>query len=318
MEPRTHEPAVSRREVLCAGAVAACSALVAGLLGAAQPARAQTVGHVTTSDGVRLHYLEAGAGQPLVLIPGWSQTAAMYQPQLDGLGQYYRVIALDMRGHGESDKPAHGSRMARLALDTHEALVALNLRDVTLAGHSMGCSVIWSYWEHFGSDRLSKLILIDQAPTSIAWPGWTDEEKATAGARLDPTALYDTAIRLSGPEGVKTTEHLITTVFFTKAFPQEQRAWVLAENLKFPRRDAARLLVDHRAQDWRDVIPRITLPTLVVGGRASVFTPKSQEWIGQQIPGARVEIFDAHEGGSHFMWLENPAKFNQIVRAFMG
>jgi pimeloyl-ACP methyl ester carboxylesterase len=55
-------------------------------------------GHVTTSDGVRLHYLEAGAGQPLVLIPGWSQTAAMYQHQLDGLGQYSRVIALDMRG----------------------------------------------------------------------------------------------------------------------------------------------------------------------------------------------------------------------------
>ena len=59
-------------------------------------------GHVTTSDGVRLHYLEAGAGQPLVLIPGWSQTAAIYQHQLDGLGQSYRVIALDMRDHGES------------------------------------------------------------------------------------------------------------------------------------------------------------------------------------------------------------------------
>jgi non-heme chloroperoxidase len=56
----------------------------------------------------------------------------------------------------------------------------------------------------------------------------------------------------------------------------------------------------------------------VFGGRASFFNPKSQEWIGQQIPGARVEIFDEREGGSHFMFLENPAKFNQIVRAFMG
>jgi non-heme chloroperoxidase len=74
------------------------------------------VGHVTTSDGVRLHYLEAGAGQPLVLIPGWSQTAAMYRHQLDGSHQSYRVIALDMRGHGESDKPTHGYRIARLAI----------------------------------------------------------------------------------------------------------------------------------------------------------------------------------------------------------
>jgi len=118
--------------------------------------------------------------------------------------------------------------------------------------------------------------------------------------------------------GGKTTENFITNIFFTTAFPREQRAWVLKENLKFPRRYAARLMVDHGAQDWRDVIPRITLPTLVVGGRASFFTPKSQEWIGWQIPGARVEIFDEHEGGSHFMWLENPTKFNQLVRAFMG
>src|SRR2546429_143531 len=66
MEPRTHEPAVSRREVLCASGTAAVSALVAGLLGTAQPAQAHKVGHVTTSDGVKLHYLGAGAGQTLV------------------------------------------------------------------------------------------------------------------------------------------------------------------------------------------------------------------------------------------------------------
>jgi non-heme chloroperoxidase len=241
----------------------------------------------------------------------------MYQHQLDGLGQSYRVIALDMRGHGESERPTHGYRIARLARDIHDALVALNLRDVTLAGHSMACSVIWSYWEHFGSDRLSQLILIDQAPTATAWPGWTDEEKATAGTIFEPAALYDTAAGLSGPDEIKATENFIMHAFST-AFWQEQRTWVLEENLKLPRRYAARLLVDHCAQDWWDVIPRITIPTLVFGGRASFFNPKSQEWIGQQIPGARVEIFDEREGGSHFMFLENPAKFNQIVRAFMG
>ena len=274
-------------------------------------------GHVTTNDGVRLHYLEAGSGKPLVMIPGWSQTAAMFEHQLDELGQHYRVVALDMRGHGESEKPAHGYRIARLAMDTHDALVALDLRDITLAGHSMGCSVIWSYWDHFGSDRLSKLILIDQAPTVTAWPGWTDEEKATAGTVGEPTSVYDGPAKLIGSDGAKSTEDFIMNVF-TKTFPQGQRTWALEENRKLPRRYAARLAVDNKVQDWRDVIPRINIPTLVVGGRASFFTPKSQEWIGTQIPGAQVEIFDEHEGGSHFMFLENPAKFNQIVRAFMG
>ncbi len=50
---------------------------------------------------------------------------------------------------------------------------------------------------------------------------------------------------------------------------------------------------------------------------ASFYNPRLHEWIGQQIPGERVEIIDEHEGGSHFRFLENPAQFNQIVREFM-
>lgn len=86
----------------------------------------------------------------MVLVPGWSQTAAMFQAQLDGLAPHYRVLTLDMRGHGESDKPEHGYRIARLAKDLHDALVALDLHEVNLAGHSMGCAVIWSYWDQLG------------------------------------------------------------------------------------------------------------------------------------------------------------------------
>ena len=271
-----------------------------------------TASHLITSDGVRLSYLEAGSGKPLVMIPGWSQTAAMYQPQFDGLSQSYRLIALDMRGHGESEKPAHGYRIARLAVDTHDALVALDLRDVVLAGHSMGCSVIYSYWEHFGSDRLSKLILVDQTPALTAWPGWTAEEKATMCAD-DSSAMFDWPAQLVGSDGVKTTEEFIARQL--KAFPPEVRAWALEENLKFPRPYAARLVVDHLAQDWRDVVSRINIPTLVVGGWSNA---KSQEWIGAHIPQSRVEIFDEAEGGSHFMFMENPLKFNQVVREFMG
>ena len=269
-------------------------------------------GHITTSDGVRLSYLEAGSGKPLVLLPGWSQTAAMYGPQLDALSQHYRVIALDLRGHGESDKPAHGYRIARLAVDTHEALAALDLQDVVLAGHSMGCSVIYSYWEHFGADRLSKLILIDQTPALTVGPGWTAEEKAALCAD-EPAELFDWAAALVSAQGVKTTEAFIARQL--RALTPEQRAWALEENLKFPRRHAARLVVDHCTQDWRDVVPRINIPTLVVGSWSN---RASQEWIGAHMPQARVEIFAESEGGSHFMFLENPVKFNQLVREFIG
>jgi pimeloyl-ACP methyl ester carboxylesterase len=274
-------------------------------------------GHVRTSDGVTLHYLEAGSGPPLVLIPGWSQTAAMFQPQLKGLTDSCRILALDMRGHGKSEKPEYGYRIARLAKDLHEALVALDLEDVNLAGHSMGCAVIWSYWDQFGDDRLKRLILIDQPSKLLRWPHWTDTEWANAGSRLDATALMDFIAQLIGPEGIQVSKDYISSSFFTPTVSPNTVEWVINENLQFPRHLAARLLVDLYAQDWRDVLPRITLPTLVVGGEASLFNPQSQRWNANQIPQARLEMFAAEEGGSHFMWLENPQHFNALLREFI-
>ena len=276
-----------------------------------------TEGYFTTNDGTRLHYIAAGSGKPLVMIPGWSQTAAQFRDQIAGLSDRYRVIAIDMRGHGESDKPNHGYRIQRLSEDVHEFLTANGLTNVTIAGHSMGCSVIWAYWEQYGRDRLAKLILIDQMPMITANPAWSDKEKEDAGAILDKESLYSVTNALAGPEGVKTTEGFITGMF-TKQYPREEVAWVIQRNLKMPREYAARLLYDHATNDWRDVIPLIDIPTLVVGGKASLVGWKSQVWIGSQIPGARVEIFEENEGGNHFMFMENPEKFNRIVKEFMG
>jgi pimeloyl-ACP methyl ester carboxylesterase len=299
-------------QLLCALAVATSSLVVQAAGGVATKE-----GFFVTNDGVRLHYIEAGSGKPLVMIPGWSQTAAQFKYQIEGLSDSYRVIAIDMRGHGESDKPNHGYRIHRLSKDVYEFLAGNNLTNVTLAGHSMGCSVIWGYWELFGKERLSKLILVDQMPMITANPIWSAKEKEDAGAILDKETLFSTPNSLAGPEGVKTTEGFVGGMF-TKQYPQEQVTWVIKQNLKFPRQYAAQLLFDHATNDWRDVIPLIDIPTLVVGGKASLVGWKSQVWIGDQIPGSRVEIFEEGEGGNHFMFMENPEKFNRIVKEFMG
>ncbi len=304
-----------------AGVKTALSFLSLFLLGACQtmPAgttAAQKDGYFTTSDNVRLHYIEAGKGKPLVLIPGWSQTAAQFKHQMSDLSADYRVIAIDMRGHGESDKPNHGYRIHRLSADVHEFLVAKGLRDVTIGGHSMGCSVIWGYWELYGSDRLSKILLIDQMPMITANPIWPAQEKEDAGAIFTPVSLYETINALAGPDGVKTTEGFITGMY-TPRYARDELAWVIRQNLKMPRQHAADLLFDHATNDWRDIIKRINIPTLVVGGKTSLVGWKSQEWIARQIPGARVEIFEESEGGNHFMFMENPEKFNRLVRNFI-
>jgi len=105
-----------------------------------------TAGEVITSDGVTLRYLEQGTGPALLMIPGWSQTAAQFKHQIEGLSGRYRVIALDMRGHGDSDKPGHGYRISRFAKDLHDALAALGLTEINLLAHSLGCAWCGAIW----------------------------------------------------------------------------------------------------------------------------------------------------------------------------
>ena len=82
-------------------------------------------------------------------------------------------------------------------------------------------------------------------------------------------------------------------------------------------------MIDHATQDWRDVIrdivPALGLPVLVFGGElATIFPSESAAWIAAQIPGATLSIFSAAEHGSHFMFWENPQKFNAELRRFLG
>jgi pimeloyl-ACP methyl ester carboxylesterase len=277
----------------------------------------QGMAEFTTQDGVTLRYLEAGSGPTLLMLHGWSQGAALFKHQIEDLSQKYRVIALDMRGHGQSEKPQHGYRISRLAADLQEFITSLDLQSVNLLGHSMGCAVIWSHWELFAGQQVSRIVLVDEPPVVVASPGWSDEQRWTAGGMMEPNDLYRFADRLAGPEGVDTTREMIFSMV-TSAVPETDKEWLLAVNLQFPRASAARLLVNNATQDWRDTIPRISVPTLIVSGRASQVPWQSQQWIHEQIAGSRLEIFEEADGGSHFMFLEAPDKFNALVADFLG
>ena len=187
---------------------------------------------------------------------------------------------------------------------------ALDLDEVNILGHSMGSSVIWNYYDMYGPERLSKLLLIDQMPMITSNPAWSEQERIDSGAIFNPQSLYETINALAGPDGVETTKGFIGGML-TKSAPQEEKDWIIERNLTMPRQYAATLLYNHSTQDWRDLIPRLELPTLVVGGRVSTVPWQSQEWIAKQIPGARLEIFEEEDGGNHFMFIEGHEKFNR-------
>jgi pimeloyl-ACP methyl ester carboxylesterase len=104
---------------------------------------------------------------------------------------------------------------------------------------------------------------------------------------------------------------------FSERVPEETLTWVSEQNLKMSREASNDMLLEHSVNDWRDVLQRVALPTLVIGGERSIFSAESQRWIASQNKNARVEIVGGDDGGSHFMFMESPKLFNEIVLDFV-
>jgi non-heme chloroperoxidase len=139
--------------------------LVAGALAIPFKARANVHdGFFVTSDGVRLHYLEAGppAGRTIVLVPGWTMPAWIWAPQIAAFSREYHVIAFDPRGQGESDVPARGYTPERRGQDIAELIARLRA-PVLLVGWSLGVLDSLAYLHLHGDAAIAGLVLVDNS-----------------------------------------------------------------------------------------------------------------------------------------------------------
>ena len=273
-------------------------------------------GWVDVADGVTLHTLEAGAGPPLVMLPGWSQTAEMFREQLAGLSGSRRVIAVDHRGHGRSPAPAGGYRVHRLAADLVQLLRCLELDRVDLLAHSMGASVAYAYLDLFGPERISSLVLVDEMPRALREPGWTDEQAEEAGSTMDSAGLFEFLAGLRAADGERLRVDFLHDVTSDGIEP-ELLDWMAEQNAAFPRNQAAELIFNNAVQDWRDLIPGIRPPTLVVSGDSVNVPQRSQRWIHERIAGSELVLIRSRDGGTHFPFLESPGEFNERVSGFL-
>jgi len=273
--------------------------------------------HLMLPDGVRLGVQDAGRGPPLLMLHGWAQSAAMFRYQIEAFSAVTRVIAPDLRGHGLSDKPDYGYRIASLARDVNDLLDQLGVECADMLGWSMGASVLWSFIDLFGSRRIRKLVLVDEPACVVQVPGMSAAEIADAGAIVDLAGLQGLIAGLLGPESLAVRRAFLDGMLSRHA-TEETRQWLMNESLQMSPAHAAALLLDHATQDWRDLIPRIDVPTLVVGGESSHVNPQSQKWIASRIRSAKLAIIAAADRGSHFPFIENPSLFNRLVGEFLG
>ena len=117
----------------------------------------------TTSDGVRLHYIEQGSGRTIVLVPGWTMPAWIFQVQIADFARSYHVVALDPRGQGDSEVAAAGYEPYRRGQDIAELIGHVAARPVLLVGWSLGVLDALAYVHEHGAGQLAGLVLVDNS-----------------------------------------------------------------------------------------------------------------------------------------------------------
>src|SRR5260221_7054793 len=111
-------------------------------------------------NGVRLHYLVAGKGDPVVLLHGYAQTSHMWLPLISKLADKHTVIAPDLRGFGQSSAPSGGYAKAAMAQDIHALVKSLNYDRIRLVGHDIGLMVAYGYAAQYPNE-VDRLVLME-------------------------------------------------------------------------------------------------------------------------------------------------------------
>ena len=314
------ESAVTRREALRSAVGVGVLLAAGGCTGAggdaSRPSSSRTrpsQGTVTASDGAGLHYVDTGGDGPvLMLVPGWSTSLRWWHKQLDGLADGHRVISMDPRGHGDSEKVEHGHRLARHAADIDDMLRARGVSEVTLVGWSLAANVLLSYNELFHGDRVARMVYIEASPYAknqpdipLEQPGW-DLGYAPVEA--------ETAFIASYRDNPRSVVGEVVDLLFAEPPSAKTRAWMVEDMLKTPAATAVQIEWDFYNADWRAVVPNVQMPMLVVNGRRSQLYPvRAGEWLADHLPKGRQVVFD-HSG--HAPFLEQPTEFNRVLAGF--
>ncbi len=156
-------------------AVAAAFAAILVFCGAILPASAQKAppvqSRIAEVNGIKMSYLIAGKGSPVILLHGYAQTSHMWRPLIAELATTHTVIAPDLRGFGQSAKPEKGYDKKTMAQDVHALVRSLGYQKVGVAGHDIGLMVAYAYAAQY-PDEVDRLALMDAFLPGVG--NWTD------------------------------------------------------------------------------------------------------------------------------------------------
>jgi pimeloyl-ACP methyl ester carboxylesterase len=272
----------------------------------------------TTNDGVKLAYWEAGSGEPLIFIPGWSASGAEFINIMYLLSQNYHIFVLDPRNQGLSAKVNYGMRISRYAMDVKEFGAHLGLQSADYLGWSMGASVLWNYIDLFGSRDIRKAIFVDEPVSIYAHADWTEQERLnTGGMTTSPERMIAAFTQGTPAHGLIADMSLFERYVAMDSPFYENSEKFSREFIKNDPQALSLILFNHINNDWRDVIEhKIDIPVAIFTGDYSANVP-SQRWIESVIPDARLYVYTKEEQGDHFLMFKNPFRFIKDLTGFL-
>jgi non-heme chloroperoxidase len=263
---------------------------------------------ITGGGGVQLHLVETGnvKGRPILFIHGFSQCWLTWTRQLNSdLAEDYRLVALNMRGHGHSDKPREGYADSRLWADDVNAVIkALGLEQPVLCGWSYGPLVILDYIRHYSEDGIGGIHFVG-AITKLG----TDEAMSVLSPEV--INLVPGFFATETETSVCSLEALVR-MFFMQEPSDEDLYLMLGYNLSVP--PYVRQTLFSRSLTNDDLLPTIRKPVLIThSAKDRVVKPAVVDQHKASMAHAQLHLTTKAE---HAAFWEDAAGFNQRLRAF--
>jgi len=270
------------------------------------------MGTITTNDGTEIYYKDWGEGPPITLSHGWPLSADAWDGQMLFLAQHgFRVIAHDRRGHGRSSQTSSGNDMNTYADDLAALIEALDLRDVTVVGHSTGGGEVARYIGRHGTARVVRAVLISAVPPHLA-PTEADPEGLPlelfdgllAGMYSDRSQFYrDLASQFYGANRPGST--------VSQGVLDEFWTWSMQSGLKNSY-ECVKALAE---TDFTEDLERFDVPTLLIHGEDDQVVP-----VGNSMRSARIiknakDIY--YPGAPHGLTATHQDQVNADLLAFL-
>lgn len=261
-------------------------------------------------DGCRIHFTDTGTGFPLLFVHGWAMSSRVWQFQSEELSSGYRVVSVDLRGHGLSEPPrAAPLSLADMAADLLSLFDHLGLDHAVLVGWSLGSQVVLRSFSSL-RERLAAVVLVGATPRFTSCDGYDHG--------LPAKEVSGMALRLKR-DYTGTMGEFFRNMFAVGELSREQNQRIGREVVIPGRQPAPGIALQGleilAGTDLRDILPGIDRPVLLLHGSEDTICPCSvYRYLSGCIPGAVGELFN---GCGHAPFLSRPEQFNNALSLFL-